>query len=83
MRRSTMILKDEGSTKGLYIRCYAQDDKCWDDGIWYVIVSDSEEKIEQYVENIPWKQHPYSTYYVDKLYTNFVYDLTLATELDE
>lgn len=70
-------------SKGIYIRCYAQDDKCWDDGIGYVIAADEVDVIERYVENIPWKQHPYQTFYVDKLYTNLVYDITLATEIDD
>lgn len=67
----------------LYVRCYAEDSRYWDDGIGYVVAAETIEAIERYIEHLPWKEHPYQTFYVDKLFTNFIHDITLATEIDD
>lgn len=69
----------------MYIRFYASSYNCWDDGIGYVILAESEDKLERYTENLPWNQHPYQTFYVDM--TDIVHyfrkDVVMANEVNE
>lgn len=67
----------------IYVRCYASDPKYWDDGIGYVVAAESLDAIERYIEHLPWREHPYQTFHIDKMFTNFIHDITLANEIDD
>lgn len=70
-------------SKGVYIRCYALDDRYWDDGIGFTIASDAIDKIDKYMEVSPWKVHPYQTFYIDELYDGLTVDITLPSEISD
>lgn len=49
----------------LYIRLYASDPKCWDDGIGFCVAAEKPETIDQHMRYTRWNEHPYQQFYID------------------
>jgi len=69
----------------MIIRMYASYKDHWDDGIGFVIIGESKESIDKYMENSIWKEHPYQTFQLiqrNKVYTYYG-DVMIAKEIKE
>lgn len=68
----------------MYIRCYSEYYDHWDDGIGVVVVAENEDALDKYAEQMPWKNHPNQTFYIEVPFRMLPYtaEIMVANELE-